>query len=174
MEAANNLERDFISYLENIVFREDLGPLAALRRGSGKAPGTAAEMHPYVAAFATRCKTRWEEDVHYLVATLFADWYQGKNTIVRDPPRNLGASFAKLAQQVESDSIEKRFVALLNSHRDDLPVHLRHAVSLLKSKEVPIDWRQLLRHMIRWDHEDRFVQRAWAKAFWTSPPTEKV
>lgn len=172
MEAANNLERDFIRYLENIVIHEDLGLLAALRRGLGKAPGTSVEMHPYVAVFPIRCKTRWEEDVHYLVATLFATWYQGKNTIVRDPPRNLGASFGILAQQVQSESIEKRFVALLNSHPEDLPVHLRHAISLLRSKEVPIDWRQLLRDMIHWDHEDRFVQRAWAKAFWASTPTE--
>ena len=56
---------------------------------------------------------------------------------------NLGASFARLAQATESESIEKRFVALLNCRRDDLHAHLRHAVGLLKSKDIPVDWAQL-------------------------------
>lgn len=62
--------------------------------------------------------------------------------------------------------VERRFVALLNCHRDDLPAHLRHAVGLLKSKEIPVDWAELLHDILRWDSESRSVQRAWARAFW--------
>ena len=61
---------------------------------------------------------------------------------------------------------EKRFVALLNCHQEDLPDHLRHAVSLLRSKEIPIDWARLLRDLRWWHREDKRVQRDWARAFW--------
>jgi CRISPR system Cascade subunit CasB len=55
---------------------------------------------------------------------------------------------------------------LLNSHVDELSRHLRHAVGLLKSREVPVDWVQLLHDIPRWDYPSRRVQRDWARAFW--------
>src|SRR5262249_54428628 len=67
---------------------------------------------------------------------------------------NLGASFAWLGSQVDSKSIEKRFVALLNCHEDDLAEHLRHAIGLLRSKEIPVDWIQLLKDLRNWNHPD--------------------
>ena len=62
--------------------------------------------------------------------------------------------------------IEKRLVALLNSHLDDLPKHLQHTIRLLKSKDIPVDWSQLLRDMQNWHREDREIQRSWARGFW--------
>jgi CRISPR system Cascade subunit CasB len=62
--------------------------------------------------------------------------------------------------------VERRFVALLNCHQDDLDHHLRQAVSLLKSKDAPVDWAELLKDIQRWDNDDRLVQRRWARAFW--------
>ena len=115
-----------------------------------------------------------QADCYYLVASLFAlhqiSW-QGDEKF--DYKRNLGASFAKLqASSDGNESTEKRFVALLNSHQEDLANHLRHAVSLLKSKEIGIDWLQLLKDLQRWDNDDRRVQRDWAKAFWSSTSDE--
>ena len=68
--------------------------------------------------------------------------------------------------------MEKRFVALLASPWEDLPEHLRHAIALLKAESVSIDYVQLLKHLIRWNAESRFVQRTWARSFWreTVPP----
>jgi CRISPR system Cascade subunit CasB len=81
---------------------------------------------------------------------------------------NFGASFARLKPSVDADgkSIERRFVALLECHEDDLAERLRHAVSLLRSKEIPVDWLQLLKDLRRWNREDRKAQREWARAFW--------
>jgi CRISPR system Cascade subunit CasB len=81
---------------------------------------------------------------------------------------NFGASFKQLGSD-DSSSVERRFVALLNSHRDDLPNRLRHAVSLLRAPGVPVDWAQLLRDIQSWDHPDRFVQVQWARSFWAPP-----
>src|SRR2546426_9537486 len=138
-------EDGFVAYLTRLVEDEDRAALAALRRSLGKAPGEAAEAHRYVLPF-TGNATQRDEDTYYLVGALFAlhqiNWPPNEES---NGPTNFGASFAWLKREVESDSIEKRFVALLNCHQEDLPDHLRHAVSLLRSKEIPIDWARLLR-----------------------------
>ncbi|MBI3978203.1 MAG: type I-E CRISPR-associated protein Cse2/CasB [Chloroflexi bacterium] len=143
--------------------------LAELRRGLGVPPGQAAEMYPYVVPWLPDNAQPWQEEPYYLVAALFA-WHQRPwpKADGERRPTNLGASFARLAQAVESESIERRFTALLSSHRDDLPEQLRHAVGLLKSKDVPIDWAQLLADIQQWDRPRRTVQRGWARAFWGS------
>jgi len=155
----------FIDYLEKLVRRQDRGALAALRRGVGKAPGAAMEMHPYVVPFLPSGRP-WEEEFYYLVASLFAYWHQGESAVAAHPPDNLGASLARLKTPDTGPSLEARFTALIKSHREDLPVHLRQAVGLLKSKDVPVHWQHLWRDLRHWDREDGCVQRAWAKSFW--------
>lgn len=154
----------FVEHLEKLEASQDRSALAALRRSLGKSPGQAAEAHRHVLWVGP---PSWEEPAYYLVAGLFAlhpaSWRkdEGDRQLT-----NFGASFAWLKSKTDSDSIEKRFVALLDCHEDDLAEHLRHAVSLLRSKEIPVDWAQLLRDLRNWNHEDRFVQRRWARAFW--------
>ncbi|MBI4336996.1 MAG: type I-E CRISPR-associated protein Cse2/CasB [Chloroflexi bacterium] len=174
-------ERDarFVEHLEQLVAKQDRGALAALRRGLGKQPGEAPEMYPYVVRWAQGGRP-WQERVYYLVASLFA-WHQGSwhGDASKHEVTNLGASFARLAPQGAENrpGVERRFVALLNCHRDDLPNHLRHAVGLLKSKGIPlpIDWAQLLHDIQGWDSEHRWVQLAWARAFWgqAAPTSEE-
>ena len=72
----------------------------------------------------------------------------------------------KVAKKTDSESIEKRFVALLNSHREDLFKHMRHSISLSQSRDVPIDWEQLFKDLRNWNHPAGFVQKNWAKSFW--------
>jgi len=162
----------FINYLEELARNEDRAALAALRRSLGKSPGAAAEAHRYVLRFNPE---PWDEPAYYLVAGLFAmhpkSWSRKE-----DDKRltNFGASFAWMKSKADSDSsIERRFVALLDCHEDDLAEHLRHAVSLLRSKEIPVDWLQLLRDLRNWNHEDRFAQRRWARAFWGGDQTDQ-
>ncbi len=160
-------ECPFIEYLERLRDQEARAVLAALRRGLGKPPGTVPEMYPYVVPFVQGL-SRNQEEARYLVASLFA-WHQlswkGENT------GNLGASCARLARAVpDSDSVERRFVALLNCRSDDLPVQLRQIIGLLKTREIPILWSKLLTDIQYWNHENRRVQRRWANAFWGHRP----
>jgi CRISPR system Cascade subunit CasB len=156
-------EERFVEYLEELDRNEDRAALAALRRSLGKSPGEAAEAHRYVLPFNP---ATWEESAYYLVGGLFALHPQSWRRDERDKSlTNLGASFAWLGS-VDSKSIEKRFVALLNCHEEDLTEHLRHAIGLLRSKEIPVDWVQLLKDLRNWNHPDRFVQLSWARAFW--------
>ena len=155
-----------VSYLENLVERGDRGSLAALRRGLGKRPGDSPEMYPHVMRFDPK---PWEEESCFLVASLFALWHQGSLSGASGPiPGSIGHSFRQVQDQSDSESIERRFVALLNAHRQDLPEHLRHAVSLMRSADrpVPVNWDQLLRDLRNWEDERRFVQRRWARNFW--------
>lgn len=164
----------FVEYLEKLEAGQDRAALAALRRSLGKRPGQAAEAHRHVLWVNP---PSWEEPAYYLVAGLFAlhpaNWRkeEGDKRLT-----NFGASFAWLKSKTDSDSIEKRFVALLDCHEDDLAEHLRHAVSLIKSNKsetIPVDWAQLLRDLRRWNWDDRKVQREWARAFWGSSQTDQ-
>lgn len=160
-------EQPFVSYLCGLAQREDRGALASLRRGAGKEPGTVAEMHPYVARWLPEGAGLHKQNVYYLVASLFAMHPQHSDNI-----RSLGATFRRFAG--DSGSIEKRFVALLNAHREDLPRHLRHAVSLAKSKDAPINYDLLMKHLMAWDSESRWVQRNMARDFWAGGPQSEL
>lgn len=165
---ASRVSYPLIGYLYGLADKRDesRAELAALRRGLGERPGTAVGMYRYIARYVPTQANGWTHDAYYLIASLFAlhplPWPEPRGTYATD----LGGSFARLAAQSESGSIERRFTALLDAHREDLWEHLRHTVSLLKAYEVPVDWGQLLSHAIRWDDENRWVQRQWARTFW--------
>jgi CRISPR system Cascade subunit CasB len=167
MSTPRESERRFIRYLQDFVKKDDRAPLAALRRGLGKEPAEASDMYPYVVPWLPPDAAPWEETAYYLVAALFAlhqaSWPEGDGT-PRDT--NLGVSLRLLASRSESAGVEPRLVALLNSHVDDLPEHLRRIVALLKAYEVPVDWAQLLRDVQEWNLPRRRVQRDWARAYW--------
>ena len=157
----------FVNYLVDLE-RRDAGAMAALRRGLTERPGDAIEMHQYVARWASGEPTRWREDAYYLIASLFAlhprDWPSGEAKTFT----NFGASFARLAAGDSFMSVEKRFFVLLRAGRDDLHLHLRHAVRLMKTGGVPVDWRRLLDDVARWEDHGGRVARNWARAFYFS------
>ena len=146
----------FVAHLETLRERQDRGALAALRRGLGSPPGTVPSVYPHILPWVPHY--RKAEHVCYMIGSLFALHPQPGGT------GTVGEAFSKVKNP--SDSLEKRFLALLNCHPDDLPNHLRQAVSVLKAKDVPIDWRRLLRDVLNWDHETHFVQQQWAREFW--------
>jgi CRISPR system Cascade subunit CasB len=164
-------DEKFISYLEKFVRDENRAALAHLRRGLGKDSATATEMFPYISGWTANL-TRRDENAYFLVASLIG-LYPTNSWKSEEKFNNLGRSFSFLKE--DSDSIEKRFVALLNSETEDLPNHLRQIVSLLKSKEAPINWLQLLKDIKFWEIENSNVQRNWAKGFWgnSTENTEK-
>ena len=154
----------YVTYLEGLYTREDRGALAALRRGLGQPPGTVAAMYPYVVPRLPTEARPWQEATYYLIGALYA---------LHPTPgddRNLGEGYRRVASQEPAgegiSATERRFTALLATHRDDLPDRLRQAVSFLRSHEVPINWHQLFRDVSQWGNPSRRVQREWARAFW--------
>lgn len=176
-------ELGFVGHLRQLLEDSDRsrarGAMANLRRGLGKPAATAYEMDRYV---LTRLPERADEKPYYLVAALFAHWNQGKDK-AEDAEGNLGRSLRRLADRYIADGasrdeaekrLEKRLNALLNAHSDDLPQHLRQIVSLLKSKDTPLNWIRLLHDVQSWDDESRSVQHEWARGFWIASRDKKT
>ena len=101
-----------------------------------------------------------------LVACLFAAFPEAHGDA------SVGAAFQELT---ESESRTKRFVALVDSSREDLPGRLRHAVKLLKAKDVEsLGWGRLLADLALWNHESRCVQKRWSRDYWREERTERA
>lgn len=158
-------QNPFIQYLQSLADNQDRGALAALRRGLGQPAWSVPEMYPYVVPRLPANLSAAQEAAYYLTASLFA--LHPKSTA----QGNLGGHLAQAKQGGNEDAIERRFTALLAAHPDDLPGYLRQAVSFLKSKEIPVNWEQLLYDLQAWEHPDRRarVQKEWARAFWGRP-----
>jgi CRISPR system Cascade subunit CasB len=158
------LEHQFVSYLETLV--EDRAALAALRRGLGQPPGSVPDMYRYVVRYLPKdaYPNSWTEQSYYLIAALYALHPASA------PEGNLGSHFARTfdPKADNNEATERRFTALLTAHPDDLAFYLRQAVSFLKSKEVNINWHQLMWHVLAWSDPDRRtgVQKRWAAQFW--------
>ena len=158
------MNEEFIQMLTGFHQQENRAAQAMLRRGLGKQPGEAMEVYRYIGNFAANAKGKTHEEALHTVATLFG-LYPSPTREGDGYNSNFGASVSELNAKVNSDSIEKRFVALLNAHADDLPDHLRQMVGLLKANDVKINWLQLLNDLNWWDSDGRDVQRRWAKSF---------
>jgi len=167
MTALSQEVKPFIAYLQSLAEKQERGALAALRRGLGQPPGTVAETFRYVEPWLGEKRSPAREAAFYLVASLFAlhpkTTHQG----------NMGAHLAQTRSEGGEDALERRFTALLAAHPDDLPFYLRQAVSFLKSKEVPVNWNELLWDLQNWDEKRddprRSIQKKWASAFWSRP-----
>lgn len=172
-----NQETRFLEHLQQFVpqdtpegFRKgNRGALAALRRGLGRKPGTEIAMYPFVGSWVGSKSDR-DAEPFFLVASLFA--LHPKH----DPNlRSLGESFSKLFRESSSpESLEHRFTALLNADREELHIHLRHAVSLLKSKGIAINYAQLIRDIRWWGERGSGTRRTLARDFWTSLKPEST
>jgi CRISPR system Cascade subunit CasB len=159
--------RPFITYLESL--RDDRAALAALRRGLGQPAGSVPDMYRYVVPWLPAEAPARLEDATYMVAALFAYHPAAGGT------GNMGDHFAHTRDpQGDNTAIERRFIALLAAHPDDLGFYLRQAVSFLRSKEVPVNWHQLLSDVLAWSHPDRYVQKRWARAFWGRSAQEQT
>ena len=152
-----------IDYLKKRHKYKDRATLARLREGLREKDGRAMEMYPFIGRFLSEKSKPSYENAVFMVAALFAYYPTAKDTT-----DNLGASLRKYQQETKSDSVEKRFVALLNAEAEDLPTYLRQIIGLLKSKDIGVNWEQIFDGIQSWNSDKRFVQRKWAFGFWGS------
>jgi CRISPR system Cascade subunit CasB len=153
----------FINYLCKLKDEDNRAALAHLRRGLGKPPGSEPQVYPYVVPWI-QGKNQKESESYFIIASLFALHPEHIET------GNMGMTFRQIWNESDqSDSIEKRFVQLLNSNREELPHRLRHAVSLAQSKGISINYNSLLLDVRWWDFNDsKRTQQYWAKEFWAA------
>lgn len=160
----------FVAHLRKLKDRDDRGALAALRRSLQDPNGMAAVAFPYVVPFLPPKEDLYRDRAFFLVGALFALHPEtgGNGT-------SLGHAFRKInddqqgpaARDRDNESLRRRFVALLDADAEDLPEHLRNAVSLARARQVALDWERLLRDVLAWRSESRHIQRRLAREFWT-------
>lgn len=152
-------QHPLVSFLE--LHSDDRAMLAELRRGLGRNPGEAAGMFPYVLPYVSN--PRQEGDL-FLIASLFALHPLSAKS------GNLGDHLRAYAQEVGDDtSTTRRLIQLLSLRRPALDSPLRQHISMLKAKDIAVNWHQLIFDVQYWSHDDHFVQKKWASAYWRSP-----
>lgn len=143
----------FFSYL--LRLKDDSAAMAILRRSLAFPPGTFTPAFPYVVPFLPE---KGNELPFFLTAALFA-----MHPLVSSQS-DLGEAFRKLG---DSPSIEGRFKALLQCREEELPTHLRGAVSLFAAKNIPVCYVDLFRAIKYWEHPEKFIQKKMARSFWS-------
>jgi CRISPR system Cascade subunit CasB len=144
----------------------DRRALAALRRSLSTWPSAPPEAVRVVAPFLPERATGWWETVYYLIAALFAlhPCLSNKET-GRGP--SLGKALREAASGDSGQGPERRLLALLGCKSEDVPNHLRHAVTYLRARNVSIDYRRLMQDLSWWDAGEGDVQRRWGRDFWS-------
>ncbi len=149
----------FIDLLEDMAEKESK-VRAVLKRSLAFEPGLYPSAFPYV-EYRLGGDDGWKRLVYYLVAGLWAmrrrEPHGQKQTIS-------SACKAFYLKNDKSPSVEKRFIALLDSDEGQLTHRLRQIVSLLK--DYSIDFDILLDDLLSWNHQKKWVQIKWAREFY--------
>jgi len=150
----------FIEWLEGLN-EKDTRVRAVLRRSLAFDPGQYVPAYPYVEPFMKDEGNSWRREVHYLVAGLWAAHWREDRAGERMP---LGKACAAYQMASGSTSTERRFIALLDADRDQLPHRLRQMIALLKDQ--PISFDALLTGLLYWNDDQKRTQNTWARDFY--------
>ena len=169
MNSPESFSEKFFAHLEDCS-ESDTSVVATLRRSLMLEPGTDVRSFPFVESRANGTNSRRQKI--YLAAGLWALSFRRKLDKTSSPKANRNdplffpKAMRKCQQQDGSNSTEKRFTALLDADADELRWRLRSAVTLVKSKDIALNWPELLDDLLKWDNPGRPVQTKWARAFW--------
>jgi len=144
----------------------DAGEKARLKRNAGR---TLAESHDVLGLFFRALPygvPRSQEETYFLFATLFPLAESGGEG-------NLGTSLyrARDPKRQEDPGLDRRVEVLLDANQEQLRFRLRQAIRYLDSQRVAVNWPQLLKDLLAWDHPKRYVQENWARSYFA--PSKK-
>ena len=129
----------------------------------------AREFMPYIPE-----KSEWRKQKIWIPIAGLSTFYSQK---ISDSEKrtNFGRSFWLLQKEVrkkspESKGTARRFRTLLDMSLEDIQTHLSDAVRQMKTREVAIDYPQLLSDLCQWEHPDQYIQDSWARSFWQVLP----
>lgn len=157
------------------VMKLDKGELAMLRRNVGNTLAEARGVAWIYRLIPDTVSSR-DAEVYFLVATLIALSMSGSRAEKLDKNSNytprlqsgFGVSLRLLRSNANQEAIDRRFGILLDSTDfETLAFRLRQIVKLVLSKEVGVHWARLLQDLLRWNHPDKYVQKQWARDYYT-------
>ena len=151
----------------------DRAALAHLRRGLDRPPDYTLGR----VGWLFRRVPEWAVEDAVLAAGLHA-WVKGNCPHRRPKPvdggrqkdgPNFGDAFGNGSSELK-DQRQKRFIDLLDTDEAELPFKLRQAITLIEGQDL--DWVLLLKHLNNWNDADRWVQKQWARGFWSAAEVE--
>jgi len=164
MQDVDEKIKEFLSKLAGL----DAGAKARLKRDAGKELAEAHSIGLFYRLLPYGLSASHEE-IYFLVATLYP-------LVDKGDGQNFGTSLRILRQSKKrwrepTNSMDKRFEVLLDADKGQLPYRLRQAVKFLKSgkQKIGVNWEQLLKDLLRWQHPSRFVQKQWAREYFALP-----
>jgi CRISPR system Cascade subunit CasB len=160
--------------------------LAKLRRGIGKEPGSLPELWsitleglPLEMLGEKNSPTHGERAV-YTALTLFALHQQGKdlkNQCMSKEREFLGYAVRKLVDKSNEEAVSRRFhAAAMADSFEALVWHLRGLISLLRSKEIPLDYPALTQDLYWYQIHDMRdgIRLNWGRDFYRNQVNETV
>lgn len=136
----------------------DRGDRARLRRNAGARLADARGVLGLFYRLLPPSVPEREHERYFMIATLYPLAGPSED-------RNFGATLRRAKIASGRTSLDRRFTALLDSDMDQLPFRLRQLIRLADSHRVGVNWVQLLRDVLWWDHPERRVQKQWAMAY---------
>ena len=112
---------------------------------------------------------RRQQEVWIFVASLSVYYPQ----TIREQQQNFGSSCRDLANHTHSEGADRRFRALLDTSLEDIQSPLTSLVRQIKTKEVHIDYPQLLADLCQWEQPNQYIQDNWARSFWSVSSSEE-
>lgn len=169
--AEGSRETRFVAAIQRVI--RDPGTRAALRRGLGRPPGRAPQMHAVVAPWLPGDPQPAVERAYYAVAALMAHQPRtsaGFGTDAEEPEAspNLGASFAEAVRtgRMREDTSAARLHLLCRQGVDGLHRHLPRAVTQLQVAGVRIAWERLLKDLATWDRDRDEIAKRWLQSYY--------
>lgn len=148
----------------------DAGGKARLKRDAGKPLAEAQSLGLFYRLLPYGLSAA-QEEIYFLHATLYALADGGGKG-------SFGASLrsSRNPDPKKNKGLDRRVEILLDSDATQLPFRLRQAVRFLKSKQVAVNWQQLLEDLLRWNYSNRTVQKQWARAYFgiSQPITDDI
>ena len=147
------------------------GETARLKRAVGKTlPEASGAAQLLFYSLLPEGVERYEEETYFLLATLYP-LAEASNT-----PASLGAALRHLrpASDDAAKGFDRRVRRLLEADIARLPFLVRQTVRLLADRKQRIHWPILLKDLLHWDSEKRFVQMRWARDYWATTADKKV
>lgn len=139
---------------------------AGLRRSLSFPPGEWPRVFPYVEPFvAKEEQDGFRRRMFYLGAGV---WAAARERNGKTP---FGKAVNAYMNAMRSESIEKRFITLLDSDAEQLPNRLRQICALLKDESI--DFPLLLDGLLYWNAPGKKTQWRWARDFYATPEKEK-
>ena len=160
--------QSFIQTLEQFRIGKNTAALSACRRGF-LYDDKFLEPYPFLNRMVPEGKN---SEMYYLIAGLYAihpmnsDGYH----------YNFGTAMrACYNASNQTSSFEKRFSTFLQADSDELKRSLFSLIQLAKSKNVPINYAELLEGLMFWNSDRNYSKKNWANSFWSyeAPTSEK-